>query len=422
MFFGSSSLGFLVTYMGTGISMSKKLEDNTQLVSLCRERKELIQALVDCRYHLASAHVMYFQSLLDVANALTQFVHQDLLIISDSDSSSSDDDTNSHLNFSSDFDSSSDYHLHDHLDFSDSTPKKPPNMQQNETYVPIVDVRYSSPHVDVDNRATRTTTLHENNNNSKNNSIHTPHGNPRDFSHNNDFWYSPNAIPIDALHNNQEQHQTVPAAAAPAPAAHSAWDYLNPFNVEFDNVYPYFEYRFQEDRIHGRTNNDDLHFRKVREKEGIPDLEDEADEQSAEGKGVLDEDSRRGSGGDTNTADDYVKLVQEKEIKSKPDSVEQHVKASSDSNESTSVEAEHAMEGSQSSEVDHAFTLDVKDLGPIFLSNQRSSDLQQVVKEIRDAFETAFNCGKNISILLEAGKLPYQPVDARVKGRSCYVC
>ncbi|XP_059658608.1 uncharacterized protein LOC132304926 [Cornus florida] len=66
--------------MGCGISRM----DDSELVSLCRERKKLIKAAVDCRYALASAHISYFQSLLDVGNALNHFVEEELLISVDS--------------------------------------------------------------------------------------------------------------------------------------------------------------------------------------------------------------------------------------------------------------------------------------------------------------------------------------------------
>ncbi|CDY42454.1 BnaA10g08300D [Brassica napus] len=91
--------------------VASKADHNTPLLNLCRERKELIRAARDARYHLAKSHLLYFQSLLDFTNALNQFVHKDLIVIpySDDDSSSglecsgssdsdseSDSDSNSH--------------------------------------------------------------------------------------------------------------------------------------------------------------------------------------------------------------------------------------------------------------------------------------------------------------------------------------
>ncbi|CAL9243549.1 unnamed protein product [Arabidopsis halleri] len=72
--------------------VASKGDSNTPLLNLCKERKELIRAARDGRYHLARSHLLYFKSLLDFSKALNQFVHKDLVVIpySDDDSSSSD--------------------------------------------------------------------------------------------------------------------------------------------------------------------------------------------------------------------------------------------------------------------------------------------------------------------------------------------
>ena len=72
--------------------VASKGDSNTPLLNLCKERKELIKAARDARYHLARSHLLYFKSLLDFSKALKQFVHKDLVVIpySDDDSSSSD--------------------------------------------------------------------------------------------------------------------------------------------------------------------------------------------------------------------------------------------------------------------------------------------------------------------------------------------
>ena len=58
--------------MGFAVS---KLGDSS-LLSLCKERKELIMAATNCRYALASSHILYLRALLDVADALSQFVDE----------------------------------------------------------------------------------------------------------------------------------------------------------------------------------------------------------------------------------------------------------------------------------------------------------------------------------------------------------
>ena len=63
--------------------------DDYPLVTLCRERKELIRAATKHRYALASAHISYFRSLRDVGDALRRFVDEELLIASTSSLDSS---------------------------------------------------------------------------------------------------------------------------------------------------------------------------------------------------------------------------------------------------------------------------------------------------------------------------------------------
>ncbi|XP_024011199.1 nitrate regulatory gene2 protein [Eutrema salsugineum] len=73
--------------------VASKGDNNTPLLNLCKERKELIRAVRDARYHLSKSHLLYFRSLSDFSNALNQFVHKDLVVIpysSDDDSSSSE--------------------------------------------------------------------------------------------------------------------------------------------------------------------------------------------------------------------------------------------------------------------------------------------------------------------------------------------
>ncbi|KAM4077173.1 hypothetical protein ACJW30_12G119700 [Castanea mollissima] len=58
------------------------------------------------------------------------------------------------------------------------------------------------------------------------------------------------------------------------------------------------------------------------------------------------------------------------------------------------------------------------------LSNHGSRDLREVVREIRDEFETASSYGKEVALLLEVGKQPYQTKGTALKvifSRICYL-
>ncbi|CAA7013421.1 unnamed protein product [Microthlaspi erraticum] len=64
--------------------------DNQPLVILCRERKELIKAASHHRSALAVAHLVYFQSLCDVGEAIRRFADEDILVGGSSSSASPD--------------------------------------------------------------------------------------------------------------------------------------------------------------------------------------------------------------------------------------------------------------------------------------------------------------------------------------------
>ncbi|KFK27059.1 hypothetical protein AALP_AA8G329000 [Arabis alpina] len=83
---------------------ASKGDNKTPLLNLCKERKQLIRAARDARFHLTKSHLLYFQSLLDFSNALNDFVHKDLVVIP----YSSDDSSSELICSGSDSDSDSD--------------------------------------------------------------------------------------------------------------------------------------------------------------------------------------------------------------------------------------------------------------------------------------------------------------------------
>ncbi|KAI8030163.1 Nitrate regulatory gene2 protein [Camellia lanceoleosa] len=114
--------------MGCGLSTM----DNSEIVKLCRERKDLIKAAKDWRYALASAHNSYFQSLLDVGNSLQKLVEEEVMTSVEPPSSThSDHQSNgegSHLEISSlesdtDISSLTDY-VHEGSEFSEQSPEE----------------------------------------------------------------------------------------------------------------------------------------------------------------------------------------------------------------------------------------------------------------------------------------------------------
>ncbi|XP_078433958.1 uncharacterized protein LOC144705248 [Wolffia australiana] len=65
---------------------SSKVEDRA-LVTLCRERKDLMKSAVDLRFVLTSSHSSYFQALNSAGDALSRFLVEELAIASSSSSS-----------------------------------------------------------------------------------------------------------------------------------------------------------------------------------------------------------------------------------------------------------------------------------------------------------------------------------------------
>lgn len=280
-----------------------------------------------------------------------------------------------------------------------------PDLDNDDVYVPIVDMRYPQENNKVPLDATMDTT--------KNNVTYAPNGNwesaknPMDFPYYYEFW-SP---PVRAA--NPEEESAPAATCSPEPAG-SAWRF-NPFNTEVDDLNHYYNYCSQESITGDRGESDDSEVRKTREKEGIPDLEDDTDQSILRKTRYKKKSSEKNTSGDTGADpknDDHVQSEQEKESKYTPDTIEENAMACSSSRGLIKIEQEKAMEEGESSEEAQSFTCNGECPGTDIHSPW---GLQQAVNEIKNAFETSFNYGQEVSILLEAGKLPYQTTGAKFK-------
>ncbi|WKA09418.1 hypothetical protein VitviT2T_027066 [Vitis vinifera] len=427
--------------------------DDYPLVTLCRERKELIRAAAEHRYALASAHISYFRSLKDVGDALRRFVDEELVIGATSPldspvltlpsqegkrknrnksgensgnnkgSSSStsiphtvsphtpeeDAGEGSHLHLSSGSESelgSSSGHIHiedsPELErrYNSSPPMgwSPPGMNSYSYYMKSSPAPPNVVYEEVQRSPTE--------NEQWGNSGYAYPGYP----YANGGYYG------DPHYNSQPS----PRAAPPSPPSPkvSAWDFLNPFD-SYDSVYPSY---YSQSR-YGSAAGSSPDSKEVREREGIPDLEDETEQEVTKAvhqkEKKLNDYVNRNSGEGTSRAvpvkrgEDNSWTVpskksentqsaqgrEGKEIKSSPDTIvsksseEGSTKKKSVSFEEASV---HDIESSKQSSM-------------TTLSAHGTRDLQEVVKEIRDEFETASGYGKEVSMLLEVGKLPYQP-------------
>ncbi|CAN1268820.1 Protein ALTERED PHOSPHATE STARVATION RESPONSE 1 [Linum perenne] len=242
-----------------------------------------------------------------------------------------------------------------------------------------------------------------------------------------------------------------PPPAPPSPPRASTWDFLNVFESA-DNggaSAGFHGYNTSDRYVYGSiTSSPDS--REVREREGIPDLEDETEhevikEVSREKKRMMNEERGVNNGKSrfneeflhnygegtskpvaVDTSSSSIESIESvrgrmgmskgKGIKTSmsPDTI-----PSPDSIISRSPEEEEFVKRKGVSfevvEVDeHASTVtfDVESEKPNSSMNTLSAhgtrDIEEVVKEIRDEFETATSYGKEIGFMLEVNKLPYQ--------------
>ncbi|KAJ6939251.1 nitrate regulatory gene2 protein-like isoform X1 [Populus alba x Populus x berolinensis] len=225
-----------------------------------------------------------------------------------------------------------------------------------------------------------------------------------------------------------------PPPVPPSPPRVSTWDYFNVFDA-YDNggsggypgYHPYARYGYGSS-----TSSPDS--KEVREREGIPDLEDEteqevikevhkekkkaSEEMDLNGKMKFNEEMLRNYGEGTSksvhieSSSESLESVKGKGIKS---SMSPNTIQSPDSIVSKSPEEGSVRKKGVSFEVEDAsnVTVEIESSKPssvptTTLSAHGTRDLQEVVKEIRDEFETASGFGNEVALMLEVSKLPYQ--------------
>ncbi|XP_062101499.1 nitrate regulatory gene2 protein-like [Humulus lupulus] len=548
--------------MGCGTSKV----DDLPLVTLCRERRDLIKTASDHRYALAAAHVSYFQSLNDIGNALRKFVDEEL-VVADSSSSTipgspvltlpSDEgkkkkkknpgggggggvesknsssstsisishleeeegieDSHLHLSSGSDSDSELDSsgghihmedspsgmnhghgHGHDHSHghshghsqrpFPQSYPQSeippgsyppnywssqippgsyPPNYWSSqippETYPPQSDWNSQTPtgngvnsymyyakrsgttvqsRVYEEPETERFTTSAAVGQYAE--SSYGYPGNPQ-YGGGGFFGFSMSS-PRQQQSGDYQYRQPSPPPAPPSPPRVSTWDYLNFFDTYDNSGYPA---NYPAMRYGYGSNTSSPDSNEVREREGIPELEDETDAEGmkVKAKKKMNEDNNfnrhknsgevkkkmlkeetlnrnKNSGEGTSRAvpsslkssegsswpmrsSDSPESIPETEIKSSSETVD-----TIDTSTSKSPEEEGSRKKGVSFEIDESPNVEdesSKMSSLTTLSVHGTRDLQEVVREIKDEFETASTFGKEVAVLLEVGKLPYQP-------------
>ncbi|PQP99625.1 uncharacterized protein Pyn_18153 [Prunus yedoensis var. nudiflora] len=434
--------------------------DNLPLVTFCRERKDFIKTASDTRYALAAAHLSYFHSLKHIGDALCKFVDEDLIISgaggsssppgspvltlpsdegkprrhphkNDKHSSSStsishsvsvdspkeEDVEDSHLHLSSGSGSDSDLDLPSgHIHIEESPEQEVPSSS-SYGYPPTSHMYYMRRLFGLSAVWRRWV-----------------FGYPMGSSMTSEYPYNrrpPSPPPSD------------PPPAPPSPPKTSTWDFLNVFDT-FDNS-GYLGYNPRARYGYGSTTSSP-DSKEVREREGIPELEDETEQEvmkevhkekrkanedgylsrnwnSGEGtsRGVqLQQPSSEGSSGTVplHSSEGSSGTVPLHSSESSHSVLGKEIKSSPDTIGSKNSEEEGAKKKRVSFEFEAPSTLGVgssKGSSLTTLSVHGSRDLQEVVKEIRVEFETASSYGKEVAMLLEVGKLPYQPRGAALK-------
>ncbi|CAN0893402.1 Protein ALTERED PHOSPHATE STARVATION RESPONSE 1 [Linum grandiflorum] len=251
-----------------------------------------------------------------------------------------------------------------------------------------------------------------------------------------------------------------PPPAPPSPPRASTWDFLNVFE-SVDNGGTggggggFHGYHTSDRYVYGSiTSSPDS--REVREREGIPDLEDETEHEVIKEvpreKKRINEERGVNNNGKSRFNEEFLHNYGEGTSKAVPVDTSS---SSIESVESSSMRGRGNVNGMRSSkgkgiktsmspdtipspdsivsmrspqeeepvkrkgvsfevvEETSSVTMDAESEKPNIsmmntLSAHGTRDIQEVVKEIRDEFETATNYGKEIGFMLEVNKLPYQ--------------
>ncbi|XP_045822125.1 protein ALTERED PHOSPHATE STARVATION RESPONSE 1-like [Trifolium pratense] len=357
--------------------MSSKLQKSS-LLSLCKQRKEIIKAAKYCRYDLASSFDIYLESLLKLGNSLNQYVEQDFVIF---------DHSCINLEFPSD---DSDF---DHLHFDDDEEEEEElsnvdfNLESNDESIHACNHRASDgtnmrnsgkPRVQFENTTQAQFNLHHGDNIHHNihHNIHDHmHMSHQDFGH---YEHSQRKENIQRVHRYEHygskpfpmvvspKHNVAatfapPPAPPPPPKAYN-WDLLYPFNMNYE--VPNYDRRDEDER-------------KIREREGIPDLEDESELSSN-----LSSNANYNAAGLNSNRDSFSS--NEEEIKR---NLEPKI----------TIEECESLSGVPT---------------PV---SSRTLSIKEAVLDIKSDCKHIYDCGREFSLIIEAGKIPYHSVSTELR-------
>ncbi|KAG6522267.1 protein ALTERED PHOSPHATE STARVATION RESPONSE 1-like [Zingiber officinale] len=440
---------------------SSKAEEQSELIALCRERLELIRAARDRRHDLARAHLAYFRELAAVGNALHRFVREELapaslpsgspvLILPPGDgkgkprsgplaaaASVSSSATSlshsisledSHLPLSS----GSGSRNGEESDAGGKTENRGGVDDAKQQELPSSNLRdfSHSPSSSYMRSSTAIPTL-----------IYEDPFAPiwTNSSHNEygyGFDYPSYGFPIGSPSHGREAMMTgtsvpqVDPGTPPPPAPESSvWDFFDPF-VSYEEFMP--DYSGGKLGVRSSVSSPDL--MELRKQEGIPDLEEvaEVEPMKLTNKKKGDDDSGvRTTVGNSNLFS--TQAMGQKDEKAAQIGLADKEKSSANSK----VKSNDGDEGSSRNKntvtykgssylTDESGPSGDKSLSARSdaqtLMFQGPRDMMEVVKEIKDHFSSATDCGEEVSTTLEVDKLPYRPRSRRHRVISRFFC
>ncbi|KAJ4969710.1 hypothetical protein NE237_002809 [Protea cynaroides] len=374
-----------------GASNSKIDEDKA--LQLCRERKKFVRQALDGRCSLAAAHVTYIQLLKSTGTALRKFVEPEAPIESSLYTSSSTIATPEPLGLTEKSLSQ----------FSYSSPSLSQRVDAVETLSPTPSPPHSSRfHV----------------NYMKAGGVSSRTVEERPFPVTGTLKLS-SSIPQNLMPQSAERPETSPFQDSPLPPGTSPWDYFGLFHP-VDN-----QFSFQDGR---ELNHDGLdtydNIRRLREEEGIPELED--DEQKSNYTGRMESEESEDEFDEPST-DNLVR------------SFENHNRVL----DSHSTNTYHAIPSARSiatgAELLNAVKVKSTDLTPLRttaavvplpldkkIAEKESGnenklapkDFLSSIKEVEFFFLKASESGKEVPRMLEANKLRFRPIFPGKEGKS----
>ncbi|XP_008810929.1 protein ALTERED PHOSPHATE STARVATION RESPONSE 1-like [Phoenix dactylifera] len=218
----------------------------------------------------------------------------------------------------------------------------------------------------------------------------------------------PAAAPVEdeSFHRNREVRTATPP---PPQQGGSSWDFFNPFDS-----YEQFYSEFLKEKYGMGSVTSSPNSSEVREREGIPDLEEETEQEIVK----EDVETRKevdGSSGDKDSVAESSKAAEvEREVGEKEATVVSEVKESQSNSEVSEVKGSGEKEAhrrKKGASFEEETSLVTEDSGPskesaVYAHGTR--DVAEAVKEIKEQFKSAATSGEEVSRMLEVGKLRYR--------------